>query len=67
MSEKSRQPNPVMCSRCLHSWVGFYLPLPINDAARIMRNLTCPNCGATSKEIYIGYKPRPQSSAEGGQ
>lgn len=48
-----RIPNYVKCKPCGHRWMGFYLPMPITDAARIMKNLTCPNCAATSKSIVV--------------
>lgn len=60
---EQRKPNAVMCSRCLHSWIGFYLPLPIGDAARIMKNLTCPNCAATAKDIYVGESARKRGAS----
>lgn len=48
-----RRPNWVECRTCGQSWVGFYLPLPISDAAKIMKNLTCPNCASGSDKIVI--------------
>ena len=56
--DEKREPQPVMCSECLHKWTGFYLPLPIQDAARVMKNLTCPNCAAPSSKIYVGNGPK---------
>lgn len=43
----------VECKACKHRWIGLYLPQPIRDAARIMKNLTCPKCAAGSREIVI--------------
>jgi len=50
---KERTPTVVQCKQCAHSWAGFYLPLPINDAVRVMKNLTCPKCTAGAKDIVI--------------
>lgn len=53
MSDEEKQPNVVQCKACGHSWVGFYLPMPIRDAARVMKNLTCPKCAAGSSRIMV--------------
>lgn len=53
MDELATTPNWVQCKPCGHRWIGFYLPLPIRDAARIMKNLTCPKCATGSKGIMI--------------
>jgi len=42
MDEQATQANIVKCHDCGHQWIGFYLPLPIDQAVKIMRNLTCP-------------------------
>jgi len=48
-----KQAMTVTCVKCEHAWIGLYLPMPISDAARVMKNLTCPQCAATSKDIRV--------------
>ena len=49
----ARQPSWVRCKSCQHRWIGFYLPLPIEEAGRVMKSLTCPSCGAPAKELLL--------------
>ena len=51
--EDGKHPQNVQCADCNHVWVGLYLPQPISVAARMMKNLTCPKCGADSKRIRM--------------
>lgn len=51
-----KNPQNVRCVACQHIWVGLYLPQPISVAARMMKNLTCPKCGADSKQITMAPK-----------
>lgn len=46
-----REPLWVICHDCHHSWIGMYLPLPIADAATVMKKLCCPMCAAGSNRI----------------
>ena len=48
-----QNPMKVQCANCDHAWIGLYLPQPISIAASIMKNLTCPKCGAPSKRIFM--------------
>lgn len=50
-----RQPIAVECERCGHEWVGFYLPLPVDDAVRLMGRLCCPMCAAGAEQIVIRF------------
>lgn len=52
---KASEKNPtwVTCGACGHTWTGIILPMPISDAARVLKNLTCPNCAAGSDRIRI--------------
>jgi predicted nucleic-acid-binding Zn-ribbon protein len=50
---EEKKPSVVSCRKCGHSWIGFYLPMPIGDAVRVMKNLTCPKCAADSKQIVV--------------
>lgn len=52
-TEKPTNPQQVQCADCNHVWIGFYLPQPISTAAKIMKNLCCPMCGASSKRIMV--------------
>jgi hypothetical protein len=51
--EDGKKPQNVACVECEHVWVGLYLPQPISVAAKIMKNLTCPKCGAGSNKIRM--------------
>lgn len=51
--EDGKTPQNVRCADCSHVWVGLYLPQPIAVAAKMMKNLTCPKCGADSKRIRM--------------
>lgn len=53
MDEQATQANVVKCNTCGHKWIGFYLPLPINQAVKIMKNLTCPKCAADASQIMV--------------
>jgi Zn finger protein HypA/HybF involved in hydrogenase expression len=52
-AEQGQNPMSVRCADCAHIWVGLYLPQPISIAAKLMKNLTCPKCGAGSKRIRM--------------
>lgn len=52
-TEKPSNPQHVKCADCGHVWIGFYLPQPIMTAAKIMKNLTCPMCGAGSNRVMV--------------
>jgi len=51
--DKSTNPQHVRCADCGHVWIGLYLPQPISTAAKIMKNLCCPMCGAGAKRIMV--------------
>lgn len=53
-----REAVPVECISCGHAWIGLYTPMPIADAARVMKNLMCPMCAAGSSKI------KPTSTSE---
>lgn len=53
MDERATQPNWVQCKPCGHRWIGFYLPQPIDDAVKILKNLRCPKCTADSNDIFV--------------
>ena len=53
-------PVTVKCSNCDHQWIGLYLPMPISDAAKVMKNLTCPQCACTKIMIGDGIKHKGQ-------
>lgn len=48
---ESKTPMWVTCSACNHRWIGLYLPMPIDDAAKAMGRLTCPKCVCT--KIFV--------------
>lgn len=43
-----KEPSVVMaqCSdeACQHRWIVAYLPMPLEKAARLMKNAACPKC-----------------------
>jgi hypothetical protein len=51
VANDAKQANWVQCELCGHRWIGFYLPMPINVAAKVIKKITCPMCGAGSKSI----------------
>lgn len=51
--EDGKRPQNVACVECEHVWIGFYLPQPINIAVKMMKNLTCPKCGAGANKIRM--------------
>jgi hypothetical protein len=60
--DQVRKPTRVQCKKCEHTWIGFYLPMPISDAVRVMKNLTCPMCAAGAKHIRIfGTESKPDT------
>jgi len=58
VSTEDRTPHRVRCRPCGHVWIGFYLPLAIKDATKIMGKLTCPMCAAGADKIY-GFAEEP--------
>ena len=53
VAEEDKKPMHVECADCNHTWIGMYLPQPINIAAKMMKNLTCPKCGADSNRVRV--------------
>jgi hypothetical protein len=41
----------VVCGKCAHQWVAMYLPMELARAAKILKGLCCPSCGALNKHI----------------
>lgn len=56
MTEK--HPQHVSCSSCHHVWVGLYLPMPMATAARVLKSLRCPMCGAPSSKLRMAEAPK---------
>jgi hypothetical protein len=54
----------VTCQPCGQVWIGMYTPMPIKDAARVMKNLTCPMCAANSSKIKAGGSLWKSSQAQ---
>lgn len=52
LEDEPKNPMWVSCSDCRHRWVGLYLPMPIVDAAKALKRLTCPMCAST--KIFAG-------------
>ena len=44
---EERNPLWVKCSDCKHRWLGLYLPMAVQDAAKAMGRLTCPMCACS--------------------
>lgn len=44
---KRTRPMAVQCSLCEHQWVALYLPMPLDQAADMMKAARCPKgCNA---------------------
>lgn len=59
----ARQEVQVECRDCAHVWPAFTLPLPIEDACRVMAALHCPKCAANARRIVIWSETRPVQPA----
>lgn len=51
---EQRTPFNVKCGACQHSWQAATLPMPVGRMASLLKGLHCPNCGADSKQIFVG-------------
>lgn len=49
---ETRQPFRVRCGDCKHEWAAFYLPIPLGEGARILKQLRCPSCEADSSRMF---------------
>lgn len=58
--DEPKNPVWVTCSACSHRWIGLYLPMPISDAAKAMKRLTCPKC-ANTKILVLPERLRRRS------
>jgi hypothetical protein len=56
--KERRQGKRVVCTACGHRWIGFYLPLPISDAIKLMGTLMCPKCAADADKILVTGKAK---------
>lgn len=56
-----RAPFFVRCRECNHVWIAAYLPLPVEQFARIASRLHCPMCAAGANRIVVsdGTTPPP--------
>lgn len=53
----------VKCGACQHGWKAATLPMPLGRIAAVLKGLHCPECGADSKQIYVGgNNDRPNTS-----
>lgn len=60
-SSEARQPQWLECGACQHTWIGVYLPLPADVAARLYRAARCPMCAGKPKYVYeAGHTPEGQ-------
>lgn len=44
----------VTCGGCQNCWKAATLPMPLDRLTKLLKGLFCPECGADSKQIYIG-------------
>ena len=53
------EPNSVLvhCGSCKHEWFALKLPMPMMDAAVLIKKMVCPNCNEWSRKIYCGPAP----------
>jgi hypothetical protein len=52
MDLSGKTPFNVMCEKCKHIWTALYTPMPMADAARILKSLRCPVCASTSADHF---------------
>lgn len=53
MCRAEKQPVEVVCGKCGVDWIVAYLPMALDDVARLFANLTCPRCETDNKNIYV--------------
>lgn len=51
------KPFNVQCGECEHIWAAAYLPILLDDIAKILLSASCPLCGNTSN-LLIPSKAR---------
>lgn len=56
---EERHPVNVRCVPCGHVWVGAYTPMEMGAFARLLGKVTCPTCGADSKNIRLASNREP--------
>ena len=64
----TKQPWWGRCGKCEHHWIAMYVPMPIQNAVRIMRGMHCPQCAAASTDIFLfepGATPPTEPTAPG--
>jgi ribosomal protein S27AE len=44
------------CGKCGHRWPALRLPMELGKVGKLMRRAFCPECGAESKDIFVGEK-----------
>lgn len=49
----AKRPVEVQCKQCGYKWIGVFLPLPIEDAIRVLQSLCCPMCAAPADRICM--------------
>lgn len=49
---EGREPVIVRCSNCHWRFVGMYTPMPISDAATVMKHMTCPMCACRKIVVH---------------
>ena len=55
MTDKT--PLIVHCGLCKHEWAAFYLPMVVDDVAKIALSMHCPMCAEGAMEIFTGPAP----------
>ncbi len=46
-----KTPFKARCAGCEHVFVVYRLPMPMNDAARLMKQAACPMCAG--KKLFV--------------
>jgi len=54
MSDSSKM--YLNCIKCDHVWVGLHLPMEMALAAKILKKIHCPKCGAAAKDVVMASK-----------
>lgn len=57
-ADTSSQDLDAHCENCNHWWTPARAPIALDVLARLLRALICPMCGADSKKLTVGQRPK---------
>ena len=62
-ADTPREPFFVHC-KCGYEWAPAFLPMEARLFVRVLKSARCPSCGADSKSLIQGEKPKPTSDGD---